>query len=420
MANRIQYRRDTAVNWTAANPILALGEPGFETDTKRRKTGDGTTAWNSLAYAFDKGVADGVYTLDRISAARSPALLPWYASLANRHYARADIAVLGDSITEGQGATQIDRRWIARLRDQLRARHATTGLTGGGRGFIAAATTGETSYTHAATLAGSPVISGGYGPKRASALLDAAGKSVTFTVKGTSADMVYLRGASSGSVSITVDGGAPATVSLNGTQVDGQKYRFSLGASGTHTVVIAWASGTLNFVHGLIEYDGDESKGISVHDCGHYGWDTSAGGSGWLSSTSNWPVSVASLGASLVVIALGTNDPGVVTAAQHKTNLQQIISLVRAGYTTLGTPVAPIVLVPYGGKSTASATWADYVASQYAVVAEDPTVSICDLSLRVPNAASNPGAIYADVVGHPTDKGHALFGDAVADFLSTR
>lgn len=50
MANKIQIRRDTAANWTTANTVLSLGEPGYETDTKRRKTGDGTTAWTSLAY----------------------------------------------------------------------------------------------------------------------------------------------------------------------------------------------------------------------------------------------------------------------------------------------------------------------------------------------------------------------------------
>ncbi|QWY79661.1 hydrolase [Arthrobacter phage Persistence] len=53
MANRIQYRRDTAAAWVAANPVLALGEPAYETDTKKRKIGDGSTAWNSLGYQPD-------------------------------------------------------------------------------------------------------------------------------------------------------------------------------------------------------------------------------------------------------------------------------------------------------------------------------------------------------------------------------
>ena len=51
MAVTIKLRRDTASNWGSNNPTLAEGEPGFETDTGKIKYGDGTTAWNSLAYA---------------------------------------------------------------------------------------------------------------------------------------------------------------------------------------------------------------------------------------------------------------------------------------------------------------------------------------------------------------------------------
>lgn len=47
---KIQVRRDTAANWTSTNPTLAAGEQGYETDTKKLKIGDGTTAWTSLAY----------------------------------------------------------------------------------------------------------------------------------------------------------------------------------------------------------------------------------------------------------------------------------------------------------------------------------------------------------------------------------
>ena len=50
MADRIQLRRDTAANWASNNPILALGEVGFETDTKILKIGNGSTEWNSLGY----------------------------------------------------------------------------------------------------------------------------------------------------------------------------------------------------------------------------------------------------------------------------------------------------------------------------------------------------------------------------------
>ena len=46
----IQTRAGTAAAWTSANPVLALGERGIETDTLKEKSGDGSTAWSSLAY----------------------------------------------------------------------------------------------------------------------------------------------------------------------------------------------------------------------------------------------------------------------------------------------------------------------------------------------------------------------------------
>ena len=54
----IQVRRDTAANWTSANPTLAAGEPGYETDTGKFKIGNGSTAWSSLAY-FQTGAGGG-------------------------------------------------------------------------------------------------------------------------------------------------------------------------------------------------------------------------------------------------------------------------------------------------------------------------------------------------------------------------
>ncbi len=57
MTSRLQNRRDTAANWTSNNPTLAAGEIGLETDTTKYKIGDGTTAWNSLAYAYTAGAA---------------------------------------------------------------------------------------------------------------------------------------------------------------------------------------------------------------------------------------------------------------------------------------------------------------------------------------------------------------------------
>lgn len=64
---RILIRGDSASDWSAANPILALREPALETDTGKLKIGDGVTAWNSLAY-WDPGtsrvLADGTWKVE--------------------------------------------------------------------------------------------------------------------------------------------------------------------------------------------------------------------------------------------------------------------------------------------------------------------------------------------------------------------
>jgi hypothetical protein len=52
MAQQIQLRNGTYTQWFTANPTLAVGEIGVETDTNRFKVGTGTTAWNSLSYSL--------------------------------------------------------------------------------------------------------------------------------------------------------------------------------------------------------------------------------------------------------------------------------------------------------------------------------------------------------------------------------
>jgi len=68
---RIQQRRDTASNWTSANPTLASGEMGIETDTAKFKLGNGSTAWTSLGYGGIQGPA-GADGTNSVVAATSP------------------------------------------------------------------------------------------------------------------------------------------------------------------------------------------------------------------------------------------------------------------------------------------------------------------------------------------------------------
>jgi hypothetical protein len=87
----IKLRRDTAAAWTAANPVLAPGEPGLETDTNLIKYGNGATAWNSLDYA---GVGP------EVNSNIVPALDNTY-SLGNATHRWRDVYVAGNSIYVG-------------------------------------------------------------------------------------------------------------------------------------------------------------------------------------------------------------------------------------------------------------------------------------------------------------------------------
>jgi hypothetical protein len=79
MASKIKLRQGTAAAATAANAVLLSGEIGYEVDTKRKKTGDGTTAWNSLPYdltraelaALATGIVKNTTSTGTLSAASS-------------------------------------------------------------------------------------------------------------------------------------------------------------------------------------------------------------------------------------------------------------------------------------------------------------------------------------------------------------
>ena len=55
MPVHIQLRRGTSTDWSNANPVLFQGEIGLETNTRKFKVGDGTTAWNLLPYGGIEG-----------------------------------------------------------------------------------------------------------------------------------------------------------------------------------------------------------------------------------------------------------------------------------------------------------------------------------------------------------------------------
>lgn len=63
----LQLRTGSATQWAASTRILAVGEPGVETDSGRIKIGDGTNLWSALPWsgaAISKSGTNGSLTVN--------------------------------------------------------------------------------------------------------------------------------------------------------------------------------------------------------------------------------------------------------------------------------------------------------------------------------------------------------------------
>lgn len=371
-------------------------------------------------------------------------LTPFRAALANRQNATCNIVCLGDSITEGQHATGptgpastpgFDNKWVSRLRDMLRARYPTPGLTGGGRGFIGCTSTGETSFTWPTTKNGSPSIvnagpKGGDGSHSAAYQLNTSGQSFVFSLNGDSATILWTQVAFGGTFSYQVDSGTATNVSTNGSgTADGKTTHISLGSAGAHTLTLAWVSGNAT-VDGVIEYNGDASAGIQTHDCGHFGWTTASWVTALNSGAASGPAAaIAALKPGLIIIWLGTNDQAdAITPAQFQSNLLTNWADLK---TQLTAPYPSVVLVaqpPREGQSGYTYPWAQYTAAMYAVAAADTSspsgtslISVCDFTAgpRMPGADTDAYGFWqsGDNV-HLSDLGHQAAADWLLAFLA--
>lgn len=101
--SRFKLRRGTAVQW-AVNPILANGEPAWETDTKRLRIGDGVTPYNALPYISTSG--------DFTAASEALASIAGLTTVANKLlyttapnvYATADLTAAGRALLDDADA----------------------------------------------------------------------------------------------------------------------------------------------------------------------------------------------------------------------------------------------------------------------------------------------------------------------------
>lgn len=109
----MQQRRGTAAQWTAADPILAAGEIGFESDTGQFKIGDGINHWEDLSYF--KNLEDLGGSLDDYVPVDTKGQVNGVASLDAQ--GRVPLSQLGNLIDGAPGALDTLNELAAAIED---------------------------------------------------------------------------------------------------------------------------------------------------------------------------------------------------------------------------------------------------------------------------------------------------------------
>lgn len=415
----------TAVTLTGANTTTAtftapaaiadanIGFTFAVTDSNAQ-TVTGTTTVKVLA-ATERAVVGGKEVPMQISLVGSGAgtggggttssgLTAWYAAINNRANAGATALFIGDSLTEGQGASAKVNRWLDRFSEYIRSAYVTTGVTAPGVGYIPSnyATYGPDSPwgpLSSDSVTGTHTYNVSNSTEKLSLGvrwdLMSAGATWVKNVTGTSVDIWWAQGF--GSFTYKIDGGTAVTVNTStGTTGKPSLTHVSLGTSGSHTVTIT-ATSAIHF-GGIMVYNGDEAKGIRVVDSGHTGYRTDQ----FLGMGATW----ALVNPDLVVIELGSNDciQNANSAAVVKANIKQLIADVRAS-------VSKSCSIALLGMTSASlpSSWPSYVTAIQSIVTDDPTVVYIDMGAMTKTASDGL---------HPNDAGHDDIGVALFNALA--
>ena len=120
MTTRIKLRRDTATSWATVNPVLALGEAGYDTTNHQLRVGDGTTQWSSLSTVGLAVGADGQIILgtgtttaggaDSIAIGTNAGVSQLWSSVAIGNYA-GNASQGASAVAIGRSAGETSQAW---------------------------------------------------------------------------------------------------------------------------------------------------------------------------------------------------------------------------------------------------------------------------------------------------------------------
>ena len=248
----MQQRRDTAANWTSANPTLLAGEIGIESDTNKIKIGDGRTAWTSLAYRpWSQISAYPIVNADIASAAaiaysKLATLTSGNIVLGSSANVATSTAVTGDVTISNAGVTAIATGVIVNADINASAAIAGSKIVAATTSVVGAVQLSDSTSTTSSILAATPTA-----VKAAYDLADAALPKAGGTLTG----------------NVILDNQVDARfreATANGTNYVGFQAPATIAAD------VLWT---------LPATDGTSAQVLSTNGSGTLSWATAAGGS---------------------------------------------------------------------------------------------------------------------------------------------
>ncbi len=425
------------VNWLVTRALSpAGGDPAGLNGLTGNVPADATAAFAAARAAHPHPyVPQGVYSVTslpnigtgfwgpgRVSINGRRVLLPTRPQPTNLHLAlrasllseigsAAPLVVLGDSITQGAGATSADKHWLSLL----------TGFANlyGSPGdepvhnMLAASAHPFFGITTAGT-----VTMGPNGPVAASMVL-AAGASCSFSGAYQSIDVFYTQDVSAGTLAFAFNGAAAYKTVACAGPLELDRATWSASTGGSLTGQAAVGIYTITATGGPVEITGLMRLAAKAAGSPPRLVTFRAARSGYTLANFTAPsitsmlkqAAFAGTGKPHVIIALGTNDAFSVAPSLVKSRMLDLIGLLKAGGVTRISALPPV---------RPSSTWAYPVGSSYDAAVGALTAAYREQGVRIipTNAIDFISENLTTDGVHPNDAGNERMAQVVAETLA--
>ena len=258
---KMAQRRDTAANWTSANPTLLAGEIGIESDTLKWKVGTGSTAWTSLGYipAFSLSayplVNADIASAAAIAYSKLATLTSGNIVLGSASNVATSTSVTGDVTISNTGVTAIATGVIVNADINASAAIAGSKIVAATTSVVGAVQLSDSTSTTSSVLAATPTAVKSAYDLAAAALPKAGGAMTGDITLNAQSDLRFADSDSSHYIAIQAPSTVAANVTLTLPAADGTNGQvLSTNGSGALSWATASAGATVvdggNFANG--------------------------------------------------------------------------------------------------------------------------------------------------------------------------